>query len=141
MFSNKFRKYLSEKTGIDELILDELYYDSSDIFNIAMNLIEKYNIDRTELGRLWGDFLGYAYVDPNTTIINMDLVKKLGKEFIVKNKVIPLYKFGKAVTVCTSEPDNIYMQDVIEKKLGEIVSLVFCFPFDVDWVLFKLKNL
>lgn len=141
MFSNKFRKYLSEKTGIDELILDELYYDSSDIFNIAMNLIEKYNVDRTELGRLWGDFLGYAYVDPNTTIINMDLVKKLGKEFIVKNKVIPLYKFGKAVTVCTSEPDNIYMQDVIEKKLGEIVSLVFCFPFDVDWVLFKLKNL
>ena len=77
MFSNKFRKYLSEKTGIDELILDELYYDSSDIFNIAMNLIEKYNIDRTELGRLWGDFLGYAYVDPNTTIINMDLRMKM----------------------------------------------------------------
>jgi hypothetical protein len=132
-------EYLANKTGLDIVLIDKLFYENSDEFEVAHKLIDKYGIEREKLGKIWGDYLGFAYVDPNKTIINHEYIDKIGLDFIRKNKVMPLYKFGKAVTVCISDPKNLYMQDKLEKKLGEIVSLVFCFPFDVEWCLFKLK--
>lgn len=137
MDNSNLMDYLSDHIDIDYILLDELFGKNTDAFNVAHALIAYHKINKTELGKIWGNYLGFAYVNPNSTIVNLEYIEKLGTEFIKKNNVLPMYKFGKAVTVSTSYPQNPYIQDKIEKKLDEIVSLVFCFPFDIDEYLRK----
>lgn len=132
MYDTKFKEYLARNTGINIIILNELFNRVPfNVFNVASELIEKYHVDKEQLGRLWGDYLGYAYVDPNKSIVNQEYIKKIGISFIEMNKILPLYKLGKAVTLCTSHPENKSIIDHTQRRLGELVSLVFCFPFDI----------
>jgi hypothetical protein len=140
MYNSNFITYLSDQTELDFELLERLFQENSDVFDVALKLIEDYGIEAKHLGKFWGDYIGFAYVDPNTTIVNQEYIQKVGVDFIKQNKAIPLYKFGKAVTVCTSNPQSPFIQDKFEKKLGEIVSFVFCFPFDIE-VYIKLNNL
>lgn len=137
MYDSDFKEYLSDNTGVDFTTINELFRRMPYVFDIASTLINLYGIERERLGKIWGDYLGFAYVDPNATLVKTEYVSKLGLDFIRKNKVMPLYKFGRAVTVATSDPTNPFMQDKLEKMLDEIVSLVFCFPFDVETYLAK----
>jgi len=127
-----FQYYLSEKTDIDLEIITKLFEKEIDVFKIALTIIEEYGIDEKTLGKIWGNYLGFAYVDPNASIVNQEYTNKVGIDFILENKALPLYKFGKAVTVATPNPTNPFIQDKMEKKLGELVSFVFCFPFDIE---------
>ena len=142
MYDNDFQEYLSEKLNIDYLLINELFEKSgTDVFNVAFELIENYSVDEATLGKIWASYLGFAYVDPNSSIVNQEYIQKIGVDFIQEHNVLPLYKFGKAVTVTTSNPTNPFIQDKLEKNLGELVSFVFCFPFDIEiYVKFKIKN-
>lgn len=140
MQDQEFQDYLLAKIDIDSNILNKLFEEENDPFKIAYTLIELHGIDRDVLGKIWGDYIGYAYVNPNKSIVNSEYIEKVGIKFITENRAIPLYKFGKAVTVSTSNPTNPYIQDKMEKKLDEIVSFVFCFPFDIEKYL-KNHNL
>lgn len=140
MYNSDFKKYLANHTRVDFSIIDELFSKKTDIFAIAYDLINIHGVDSEKLGKAWGDYLGFAYVDPNKSIVNKEYVQKIGIDFIRINKAIPLYKFGKAVTVSTAYPDNSVIQSQMAKKLGELVSFVFCFPFDIKDYL-QLNNL
>jgi len=135
MYGEDFRNYISEKTGVSYKIVDELFSQHFNLFDAAQILIEKHGVDKDLLGRAWGDYLGFAYVDPNKSIVNREYIEKVGLSFIQMNKIIPLYKLGKAVTFCTSHPTNSTIVEYTQKKLGELVSLVFCFPFDIKTYL------
>lgn len=135
MYDSDFKDYLASKTGINIAILEELFKKYFNLFDIALILIEQYQVDKEKLGRIWGDYLGYAYVDPNKSIVDQEYIKKVGIGFIEMNKILPLYKLGKAVTFCTSNPTNPSIVGHTQKKLGELVSLVFCFPFDIKTYL------
>ena len=139
MYKSDFSQYLAEKTGISPAILSQLIEKNFNIFDVAQILIEKYDIDKEKLGRAWGDYLGYAYVNPNKSIVNQEYIDKIGISFIQMNKILPLYKLGKAVTLCTSNPTNPSIAGHTQKKLEELVSLVFCFPFDIKEYLEKNK--
>lgn len=132
MYNSEFQNYLSKKTNIELSVIKRLFEKETDVFKIALILTEKYDVDEKFLGKIWGDYLGFAYVNPNSSIVNKEYARMLGEDFIKENSVLPLYKFGKAITVVTSDPQNPYIQDKIEKKLSEIVSFVFCFPFDIE---------
>jgi type IV pilus assembly protein PilB len=140
MYNSDFKIYLSDQTELDFELISELFEKNENVFDVAFKLIEDYGIDTKFLGKIWGDYIGFAYVDPNSTIINQEYLQKVGIDFIKENNAIPMYKFGKAITVSTSNPQNPYIQDMLEKKLGEIVSFVFCFPFDIE-IYLKLNNL
>lgn len=131
MYNSDFKVYLANKTGVSIAILNELFKKHFNIFDIASILIQKYSVDKEQLGRIWGDYLGFAYVDPNKSIVDQEYIKKIGINFIEMNKILPLYKLGKAVTLCTSNPSNSSVVTHTQRKLGELVSLVFCFPFDI----------
>lgn len=136
MYNSDFKDYLADKTGVDIAILDELFNKKPfNIFDVALTLIEKHGVEKEKLGRIWGDYLGLAYVDPNKSIVNQEYIKKIGVSFIEINKILPLYKLGKAVTMCTSNPKNYSIVEHTQRKLGELVSLVFCFPFDIKTYL------
>ncbi len=132
----EFQKYLSKKTDIELAIIKDLFENAREgEFDVALKLIEVYGIDKATLGKLWGSYIGFAYVDPNMSIVNPELIKKVGADFILKNRALPLYKFGRAVTVSTCNPTNPFIQDKLEKKLEDLVSFVFCFPFDIKTYL------
>lgn len=140
MYDSEFENYLAEKTGVDLLEISDLFEQfDKDVFQVAKVLINLREFDKAELGKIWASYMGFAYVDPNTSIVNEEFLQKAGVPFIMENKVIPLYKFGRAVTVATSNPINPFIQDKVEKKLGEIVSFVFCFPFDIENFLRKKR--
>lgn len=136
MYDSNFKGYLARNTNVNPKILDELFNKVPfKIFDVASALIEDCGVDKEMLGRLWGDYLGYAYVDPNKSIVNQEYIKKIGISFIETNKILPLYKLGKAVTLCTSHPENQSIVEHTQRKLGELVSLVFCFPSDIKTYL------
>lgn len=139
MYGEDFSKYISEKTGVSFTIVDELFKQNFNVFEAAQILIEKHGLDKEVLGRAWGDYLGFAYVDPNKSIVNQEYINKVGISFIEMNKILPLYKLGKAVTFCTSNPTNPSIVEHTQRKLGELVSLVFCFPFDIKTYLKEKK--
>lgn len=132
MSSSNFEDFLSEKTELDPEVIAELFKNYQDKFRVAKVLIDRYGLQKEALGRLYGDFIGFAYVEPTKSIIKKAYIDQLGKKFLSDNNVLPLYKFGKAITVCASDPKNPYLQDKLEKILGEIVSFVFCFPSDIE---------
>jgi len=132
MYKEDFHIYLSKNTKIDLETIKTLFEkNGDDVFQVALTLNSDYGIDKAKLGKLWGTYLGFAYVDPNTTIVKPEYLEKAGVNFILETQALPLYKFGRAVTVTTSDPLNPYLQNKMERKLDEIVSLVFCFPFDI----------
>lgn len=131
MYDSDFKSYLAKNTGINIAVLNELFRKHFNIFDVALALVEQHNVDKEKLGRVWGDYLGCAYVDPNKSIVDQEYIKKLGINFIEMNKVLPLYKLGDAVTFCTSNPLNQSVVGHLQKKIDELVSLVFCFPFDI----------
>lgn len=140
MYDANFKNYLARNTGINIKILDELFNRVPfKIFDVALELIEKHGVNKEALGRLWGDYIGYAYVDPNKSIVNQEYIEKIGISFIEINKILPLYKLGKAVTLCTSHPEKESVVGHTQRKLGELVSLVFCFPFDIKNYLLANK--
>ncbi len=140
MYDSGFKDYLARNTGVNIQILNELFNKVPfKVFDVASELIEKHGIDKETLGRLWGDYLGYAYVDPNKSIVDQEYIKKIGLNFIEMNKILPLYKLGKAVTLCTAHPENQSIVEHTQRKLGELVSLVFCFPFDIKAYLQSSK--
>lgn len=140
MYNSEFATYLANKTGINTIILNQLFKKHFNAFDVALILIETFGIDKEKLGRIWGDYLGFAYVDPNKSIVDKEYIEKVGINFIEMNKVLPLYKLGKAVTFCTSNPTNPSIVEHTERKVGEPVSLVFCFPFDIKTYL-KSNNI
>lgn len=132
MYDSNFKSYLSRCTGVNIKILNELFNKVPfKVFDVASELIENYGVDKERLGRIWGDYIGFAYVDPNKSIVNQEYIQRIGISFIEMNKILPLYKLGKAVTLCTSHPENTSLVEHAQRKLGELVSLVFCFPFDI----------
>lgn len=131
MYDADFKGYLAKNTGINIAILNELFAKHFNIFDVALELIEQHGIEKEKLGRIWGDYLECAYVDPNKSIVDQEYIKKVGITFIEMNKVLPLYKLGNAVTFCTSNPLNQSVVAHLQNKIGELVSLVFCFPFDI----------
>lgn len=127
----KFVEFLSKKVDVEEAIVRDYFETLETPFDVAQQLIDEEGIDRKKLGEVWGSYYNIAYVDPSASIVKEEYVDMLGSQFIRENSCLPLFKFGKAITVATSDPANPYLQDKLEKKLDAIVSFVFCFPFDI----------
>lgn len=125
-------QHLSKRTGIQEKELLDILDKGIKDFYLAAVIIDKYSIRKDVLGKYWGEYLGFTYVDPLDSITNMEYIKKAGLEFIIRYNILPLYKLGKAVTVAMSEPENPFLQNKVEDQLGELISPVFCFPFDIE---------
>ncbi len=103
-----------------------------DAFAVLMHLVRLHPHRRTELGRLWGDSIGVAYVDPGKSLFQRAIVQLLPEDFARRNHFILLYKFGDAVTAATSEPTDRFILDEAVKLVGMPISTVFSFPDDIE---------
>ena len=87
---------------------------------------------RNQLGEIWGDQLGKAYIDTKSTLVQPDLVQRLPYAIARKHTVLPLYEFGAAVTVAAAHPEDPDLPQVLENYFDRFVSLVFSFPSEIQ---------
>lgn len=126
----EFLNYLQKKLDLEPFLLRDLMKEHS-IFEAVDILVSNYNIDKEKIGQIFGGYIGYAYVDINNVIFDPQYMKSIPKEYLKMQVVLPLYKFGPAITVATARPTNPYLQNNIEKQLHSVISLVFSFPRDI----------
>lgn len=126
----EFLNYLQKKLDLEPFLLRDLMKEHS-IFEVVDILVSNYNIDKEKIGQIFGGYIGYAYVDINNVIFDPQYMKSIPKEYLKMQVVLPLYKFGPAITVATARPTNPYLQNNIEKQLHSVISLVFSFPSDI----------
>ena len=126
----EFLNYLQKKLDLEPFLLRDLMKEHS-IFEVVDILVSNYNIDKEKIGQIFGGYIGYAYVDINNVIFDPQYMKSIPKEYLKMLVVLPLYKFGPAITVATARPTNPYLQNNIEKQLHSVISLVFSFPRDI----------
>lgn len=98
---------------------------------MLIHLVNEGRAKKDELCRLWGDSIGFAYVDLEKTLFQPDIAHQIPESFARKRNLIGVYKFGESVTVAASDPANIFVQKDTEQMLGFPVSLVFAFPPDI----------
>lgn len=99
-----------------------------DSFSLLIHLAQRFPNQRDELGKLWGNSLHLAYVDPGKTFVQFDLCQKLPETFAKNRRVFPLYEFGGVVTLAMATPNDRQIIDQVEGHLDMFVSPVFSFP-------------
>jgi len=103
-----------------------------DDFSVLMHLFNGAARKKEELGKLWSDSLGVAYVDLAKTLFQSNVVEKLPEKFARMQHVIPLYEMGDVVTVATSNPSDRSILREAGNLLGRPVSPVFSFPGEIE---------
>jgi type IV pilus assembly protein PilB len=99
---------------------------------ILMDLVKRDPRRRDLLGRMYGDYLGVAYIDCGRTLIHNDLISRLPEQFARKRHLLPLYEFGGAITVASASPKDPHLLVEAENFLGTFLSPVFAFPDQID---------
>lgn len=131
--NKKFLESLITKAVINKNDLEQLLNThNNEAFDVLNYLVVNNIADKHKLGRLWGDSLGISYVDLHKVAFSEEVIKKLPEEFARKNKVIPIYQMGKAITVITSKPQNGFLISKLEQVLKTQVSPLFCFENDIE---------
>lgn len=97
-----------------------------------IHLVQVGNLDKNDLCRLWGDSVGFAYVDLEKTLFDPDILQYVHEEFARDHNVIPIYKLGNSITVAASDPSNTFIMKELGKLTGCSVSPVFSFPRDIE---------
>lgn len=126
----KFLDYLDQRLDLPAVYVNDLLKERT-ILEVAEYLIEKKVYDKETIGKAFGEYMGYTYVDINNVVFDPKYMTSLSIDYLKSNFVLPLFKFGNAVTVATSDPANPFLQGNIEKQLHSVVSLVFSFPSDI----------
>ena len=97
-------------------------------FAILLHLAEKAPSQKSLLGRLWGDSIGVAYVDPLKTAIQYETFSLLTQDFLDRHPVLPLYELSGALTIATYNPTDTALLKELENLTGKFISAVFAFP-------------
>lgn len=103
-----------------------------DAYAILTYLAKPSDEKKTEMGKIWGDSLGIAYVDLNKTLIQHPVVQKLPEKFARTNKVIPIYQLDNTVTVASASLLQPSVQREAERLAGSGVSTVFSYSEDIE---------
>ena len=97
-------------------------------FAILLHLAEREPKRKTLLGRLWGDSIGVAYVDPFKTDTHYETLSLFKEDFLDCHPVLPLHEVDGVLTVATYNPTDTALLNQIENASGKFISPVFAFP-------------
>ncbi|MFC1591427.1 GspE/PulE family protein [Thermodesulfobacteriota bacterium] len=102
-----------------------------DHFALLLQLLRTGALGKTALGKLWADSLGVAYIDPKRIVFQKAALKLLDERVAQKYQVLPVYRLGDTVTLLSTRPNDISLQDDLEQIMRKKVSLLFSFPDDL----------
>ncbi len=100
--------------------------------SILAYLIQKGYLKTSELGKSWGDFIGFAYAKLSKTLFQQDIVDLLPVDQARKHKAIPIYRFGNVITVAMQDPTDTSSRRELENIIGAEISPVFSFAEEIE---------
>ena len=101
-------------------------------FSLLMYLLGNEIVPKSTLGRLWGDSIGFSYVELDKTLFDREITHKLPEKFAREHQMILLYRFGDAISAATTTPTEQYILRKAESILGTPISPLFAFPVDIE---------
>lgn len=104
-------------------------------FAILEYLLKEHTEQKNELGKLWGNSIGAAYVDLDKTLVQQNIIKKLPERFAREHKMVPLYQFGDTITIAAADPTNKFILKVAGSMMESPVSPVFSCPEDIEYAI------
>jgi len=107
----------------------------SNVYALMLFLVEQRPRAQALIGKLWGDSIGLAYVDPTKTVLQHDILSRLPKGFAEEHNVIPLYAIENVITVAMADPHNTALQRRLESLMDALVSPVFSLPGQIQAAL------
>lgn len=99
--------------------------------NLREHLLEGGILPRNDLGKRWGDSVGFAYVDLEKTLFQKEALSQLSAENAIKFNAVPLYMLGSTITVATDRPEDNDRIQALRLASGKLVSPVFSFPGEI----------
>ena len=134
--NDKFFKILLEKgylTEEDILMLNKVY--KGDSFAIFKRLCQGFRggiINKVDLGKMWGDSIGFPFIELGKTLFQSEIVQQLPEKFARDSHIIPIYQFGDSVTIATTNPTNLRVLTKAETLLNKNVSPVFALQEEIE---------
>lgn len=98
----------------------------------GVHLSDGGSVDRHQLGRLWGDALGIAYINLDKTLFQAKALQKIPIEWARDHWIIPLYELGDVLTVATAFPNDRKLIDEAAEIVGRPISPVFALPDAIE---------
>lgn len=103
-----------------------------DQFALINHLIKKSGYSREEMGKLWGDTIGYSHVPLETTLFEPQVIQKIPEEFARKNNIILIYQIEDTITAAVSNPIDIFLIEKVESITKCKISPIFSFPEEIQ---------
>lgn len=123
---------LKKRGGLDDELLERLRLDAgTDAFEMSRILIQLGHLSRDLIGLVYGDAIGYTYINLEKTLFQDSVVKKLPQAVAERLKAIPIYKFGDVITLALTDPIDIAKRRELEQLLGK-VDFLFTLPDELD---------
>lgn len=101
-------------------------------YALLNQMIRKGLIKKNESGALWGDSIGFPYIELTKTLFQPHIVEKLPEKLARKYQIIPIYQFGDTITLATENPTNTVLLREAANMMGCPVSPVFAFPDEIN---------
>ena len=133
--SRTIREQLQEEHHItlsDEAYEHALLSADEGTLDLIEYLIEEGLVSKEVGCRVWSDRIGFAYVDPLSTIISDEAISSVPIEIARKGNVMPLYEIESALTVSMPDPTNEALISRLAAITGKDISPVFCLTSEVQ---------
>ena len=91
----------------------------------------RYPAFKNAIGRIWADASNLAYVDIETTRIDVRVASRLNFDFAMAEEIVALYEFDGVITLATAHPENRKLEERVRALLGVEVSFIFAFPSQI----------
>ena len=112
--------------------LESLSTKHENPLDLLQVLIEQRLLLKEDACRIWGDYLGIAYVDVLASSITVQAVKQIPLEIARKVRAIGLYVIDGVLTVAMATPEDAKLVRRLEQIAKMPVSPVFCLPCEID---------
>ncbi|UOD35636.1 hypothetical protein DSN97_04760 [Deferribacteraceae bacterium V6Fe1] len=101
-------------------------------------LVELGKVAEDDIQYLISKQLNIPFVFLRDTILDDDLIKKFSKDFLINNRIIPLYETDNEISVATNDPFNFEAINRFKEITGKNVSVSACSSKDI---LDKLQHI
>jgi type II secretory ATPase GspE/PulE/Tfp pilus assembly ATPase PilB-like protein len=112
--------------------LNTLAERHEDPLDLLQALIDQKLLLKEDACRLWGDFLGIAYVDVLASGITDEAVRLIPIEIARKVRAIGIYVIDGVLTVAMATPEDASLVQSLGRITQIPLSAVFCLPCEID---------
>ncbi len=112
--------------------VDNLVRDFGDGLDLLHIIIERQYLTKDEACRCYAEALGFAYVDPYSSIMTDEAVAAIPHEIAEKAQVIGIYIIDGVLTAAMSRPEDTALVRRISQIARMPVSPVFALPREIE---------